>query len=103
MNNEYFIKDVYNRDLQSEFFLNYMRSQERIAINALFRSKTLEVNALGLSLTNDLNQASTDMKDYASNTYANNIKEGFQGAAAESANTYLTQTLTAPDLKSPIK
>ena len=34
---------------------------------------------------------------------ANNIKGGFEGKAADAAETYLTQTLQTPTLQSPIK
>ena len=43
------------------------------------------------------------MHEYTSNTFVNNIKGGFEGKAAEATETYLTQTMKKPDLKSPIK
>ncbi|MGT2772490.1 hypothetical protein [Streptococcus marimammalium] len=84
-------------------YREWMKRQERIMIRAYLHSKTLEILRLHLPLSLDLKQSATAMKNYASHTYANNIKEGFQGSAAESANTYLTQTLTTPDLKNPIR
>ena len=44
-----------------------------------------------------------DVYKRQSKTYVNNIKGGFEGKAADAAETYLTQTMQTPTLQSPIK
>ena len=50
-----------------------------------------------------MQEAAADMQECASKTYVNNIKGGFEGKAADAAETYLTQTMQTPTLQSPIK
>lgn len=56
-----------------------------------------------MELAKKLQEAASDMQEYASKTYVNNIKGGFEGKAADAAETYLTQTMQTPALQSPIK
>ncbi|KXT84534.1 hypothetical protein ACVRXQ_05110 [Streptococcus panodentis] len=87
--------------LEKEFKAK-MKEQERAAIQALLVAKELQIGAKYMELETQLGLAASNMKNYASQTYVNNIKEGFSGAAAQAAETYLTQ-LQAPSLKNPIK
>mgnify|MGYP000863494613 FL=1 len=84
-------------------FKEKMKVQERQAIRALVTAKELSILTKGAELAKKLQEAATDMQDYASKTYVNNIKGGFEGKAADAAETYLTQTLQTPTLQSPIK
>ena len=84
-------------------FKERMKEQERQAIRALVTAKELSILAKGAELAKKLQEAATDMRDYASKTYVNNIKGGFEGKAADAAEIYLTQTLQTPTLQSPIK
>lgn len=84
-------------------FKERMKEQERQAVGALVRAKELSILAKGEELAKKLQEAASDMQEYASKTYVNNIKGGFEGKAAEAAETYLTQTLQTPTLQSPIK
>ena len=84
-------------------FKEKMKAQERQAIRALVTAKEMSILAKGAELAKKLQEAATDMQDYASKTYVNNIKGGFEGKAADAAETYLTQTLQTPTLQSPIK
>ncbi|EPD85625.1 hypothetical protein [Streptococcus sp. HPH0090] len=84
-------------------FKERMKEQERQAVGALVRAKELSILAKGEELAKKLQEAASDMQEYASKTYVNNIKGGFEGKATEAAETYLTQTLQTPTLQSPIK
>lgn len=84
-------------------FKERMKEQERQAVRALVTAKELSILAKGAELAKKLQEAATDMQDYASKTYVNNIKGGFEGKAADAAEAYLTQTLQTPTLQSPIK
>ena len=84
-------------------FKERMKEQERQAVRALVTAKELSILAKGAELAKKLQEAATDMQDYASKTYVNNIKGGFEGKAADATETYLTQTLQTPTLQSPIK
>lgn len=91
------------REQLDRAFKERMREQERQAVRALVTAKELSILAKGAELAKKLQEAATDMQEYASKTYVNNIKGGFEGKAADAAETYLTQTLQTPTLQSPIK
>ncbi|WP_347089377.1 hypothetical protein [Streptococcus parasanguinis] len=80
-----------------------MKEQERQAIRAIIAVRTLLIIAKGVELSKKLDDTVSEMQEYTSNTFVNNIKGGFEGKAAEATETYLTQTMKKPDLKSPIK
>ena len=84
-------------------FKERMKEQERQAVRALVTAKELSILAKGTELAKKLQEAAADMQEYASKTYVNNIKGGFEGKAADAAETYLTQTMQTPTLQSPIK
>ena len=84
-------------------FKEKMKEQERQAIKALIAAKEMLILAKGLDLVAQLQVAALDMKNYASTNYVNNIKGGFEGKAAQAAETHLTQTMQMPSLDSPIK
>jgi len=84
-------------------FKEKMKEQERQAIKALIVAKELLILAKGLDLAAQLQAAALDMKNYASTNYVNDIKGGFEGKAAQAAETHLTQTMQMPSLDSPIK
>ena len=84
-------------------FKEKMKEQERQAIKALIAAKELLILAKGLDLAAQLQEAALDMKNYASTNYVKNIKGGFEGKAAQAAETHLTQTMQMPSLDSPIK
>lgn len=80
-----------------------MKEQERQAIRAIIAVKTLLIIAKGVELSKKLDDIASEMQECTSKTFVNNIKGGFEGKAAEATETYLTQTMKKPDLKSPIK
>ena len=84
-------------------FKEKMKEQERQAIKALIVAKKLLILAKGLDLAAQLQAAALDMKNYASTNYVKNIQGGFEGKAAQAAETHLTQTMQTPSLDSPIK
>ena len=84
-------------------FKEKMKEQERQAIKALIAAKEQLILAKGLDLAAQLQAAALDMKNYASTNYVKNIKGGFEGKAAQAAETHLTQTMQMPSLDSPIK
>ena len=84
-------------------FKEKMKEQERQAIKALIAAKEQLILAKGAELANQLQEAALDMKNYASTNYVKNIKGGFEGKAAQAAETHLTQTMQMPSLDSPIK
>lgn len=84
-------------------FKEKMKEQERQAIKALIVAKELLILAKGLDLAAQLQAAALDMKNYASTNYVKNIQGGFEGKAAQAAETHLTQTMQMPSLDSPIK
>ena len=84
-------------------FKERMKEQERQAVRDLVTAKELSILAKGVELAKKLQEAASDMQEYASKTYVNNIKGGFEGKAADAPETYLTQTLQTPTLQSPIK
>ena len=81
-------------------FKEKMKEQER---QALVTAKELSILAKGVELATQLQAAAADMKNYASTNYVNNIRGGFEGKAAQAAETHLTQTMQTPSLNSPIK
>ena len=91
------------REQLDRAFKERMREQERQAVRALVTAKELSILAKGAELAKKLQEAATDMQEYASKTYVNNIKGGFEEKAADATETYLTQTLQTPTLQSPIK
>ncbi|EGD36202.1 hypothetical protein HMPREF9383_1490 [Streptococcus sanguinis SK150] len=84
-------------------FKEKMKEQERQAIKALIAAKEQLILAKGAELATQLQEAALDMKNYASTNYVKNIKGGFEGKAAQAAETHLTQTMQMPSLDSPIK
>ena len=84
-------------------FKEKMKEQERQAIKALIAAKEQLILAKGAELATQLQAAALDMKNYASTNYVKNIKGGFEGKAAQAAETHLTQTMQPPSLDSPIK
>ena len=80
-----------------------MKEQERQAIRAIIAVKTLLIIAKGVELSKKLDDTASEMQEYTSKTFVNNIKGVFEGKAAEATESYLTQTMKKPDLKSPIK
>jgi len=74
-------------------FKEKMKEQERQAIKALIAAKEQLILAKGLELATQLQAAALDMKNYASTNYVKNIKGGFEGKAAQAAETHLTQTM----------
>ena len=84
-------------------FKEKMKEQERQAIKALIAAKEQLILAKGAELATQLQEAVLDMKNYASTNYVKNIKGGFEGKAAQAAETHLTQTMQMPSLDSPIK
>ena len=84
-------------------YIERMKEQERQAIRAILAVKTLLIIAKGVELSKKLDDTASKMHEYTSNNFVNNIKGGFEGKAAEASETYLTQTMKKPDLKSPIK
>ena len=84
-------------------FKEKMKEQERRAIKALIAAKEQLILAKGEELATQLQEAALDMKNYASTNYVKNIKGGFEGKAAQAAETHLTQTMQMPSLDSPIK
>ena len=84
-------------------FKEKMKEQERQAIKALIAAKEQLILAKGAELATQLQAAALDMKNYASTNYVNDIKGGFEGKAAQAAETHLTQTMQMPSLDSPIK
>ena len=84
-------------------FKEKMKEQERQAIKALIADKEQLILAKGAELATQLQEAALDMKNYASTNYVKNIKGGFEGKAAQAAETHLTQTMQMPSLDSPIK
>lgn len=84
-------------------FKEKMKEQERQAIKALIVAKEQLILAKGVELVTQLQAVASDMKNYASTNYVNNIKGGFEGKAAQAAETHLTQTMQKPSLNSPIK
>ena len=84
-------------------FKEKMKEQERQAIKALIVAKEQLILAKGAELATQLQAAALDMKNYASTNYVNNIRGGFEGKAAQAAETHLTQTMQTPSLNSPIK
>jgi len=84
-------------------FKEKMKEQERQAIKALIAAKEQLILAKGAELATQLQAAALDMKNYASTNYVKNIKGGFEGKAAQAAETHLTQTMQMPSLDSPIK
>ncbi|EJO17840.1 MULTISPECIES: hypothetical protein [Streptococcus] len=84
-------------------FKEKMKEQERQAIKALIAAKEQLILAKGAELATQLQAAALDMKNYASTNYVKNIQGGFEGKAAQAAETHLTQTMQMPSLDSPIK
>ena len=84
-------------------FKEKMKEQERQAIKALIAGKEQLILAKGVELATQLQAAAADMKNNASTNYVNNIRGGFEGNAAQAAETQLTQTMQTPSLNSPIK
>ena len=91
------------KEIIEKEYIERMKEQERQAIRAIIAVKTLLIIAKGVELSKKLDDTASEMQVYTSNTFVNNIKGGFEGKAAEATETYLTQTMKKPDLKSPIK
>ena len=91
------------KEILEKEYIERMKEQERQAIRAIIAVKTLLIIAKGVELSKKLGDTASEMEEYTSNTFVNNIKGGFEGKAAEATETYLTQTMKKPDLKSPIK
>ncbi len=90
-------------DLQQQQFLNQMKKQEQLTMQAVIQAKKGKITEQRNQLKTFLPQAATDMKTYASTTYIANIKEGFEGKTAEKAQEYLSQGIKKPDLQNPIR
>ena len=91
------------KEILEKEYIERMKEQERQAIRAIIAVKTLLIIAKGVELSKKLDDTASEMQEYTSNTFVNNSKGGFEGKAAEATETYLTQTMKKPDLKSPIK
>ena len=76
-------------------FKEKMKEQERQAIKALIVAKELLI-LQRIRSGSSAQAAALDMKNYASTNYANDIKGGFEGKAAQAAETHLTQTMQMP-------
>ncbi|MGT2712446.1 hypothetical protein [Streptococcus oriscaviae] len=85
-----------------EYFIQQMKIQERIAVQAVAQAKQQQCIVKGIQLSLSLEEEARKMKDYVSRTFVANIQEGFEGAAADRAQEYLKQEMKKPVLKNPI-
>jgi hypothetical protein len=99
----YYNQHSNHSSIYEEQFINQMKNQERIAITAIVQAKKLTIQAKGSSLEETLKTQAESMKHFSSVTFVSNIKEGFEGEAAKKAETFLTQDMKEPKLKSPIR
>lgn len=102
--NNYLTQNSYlNTSLLSQQFNEAMKAQERLAIKGIIEAKKSKIRSLGNTLSQELSDQKTKMKDFAGNTVSSNFKEGLSGQAAEAAETYLKSNKFHPNLKSPVK
>ncbi|MBF0777449.1 hypothetical protein [Streptococcus cuniculi] len=83
--------------------VEYMKTQERIAIQAMIAAAELGVSQEKISLALTLQAQKTQLEQLASQTIVGELQEGLTGKTADAAKEYLKKELFKPRLKNPVK
>lgn len=96
------VREITNTELQDIYFREQMKNQERTTIRAYLATVKLDIQQARSDLENVLESEKQQYVRYASTDYVNNIKQGFEGSAANAAETTL-KNMKAPMLYNSVK
>lgn len=95
-------KDYIDEDYYKEAYIQYIKTQERIAIRAILARHEMTIKALQKELGSKLSNASKEIFSYHSENLVTQLKGAFEGKTADSAEQYL-KSIPKLDLQNPIK
>ena len=95
-------KDYIDEDYYKEAYIQYIKTQERIAIRAILSKHEMTIQALQKELGSKLSNASKEIFSYHSESLVTQLKGAFEGKTADSAEQYL-KSIPKLNLKNPIK
>ena len=85
-----------------EAYIQYIKTQERIAIRAILSKHEMTIKALQKELGDKLSNYSKEVFSYHSENLVTQLKGAFEGKTADSAEQYL-KSIPKLDLQNPIK
>lgn len=86
----------------NEAYIQHIKTQERIAIRAILSKHEMTIKALQKELGDKLSNYSKEVFSYHSENLVTQLKGGFEGKTADSAEQYL-KSIPKLDLQNPIK
>jgi hypothetical protein len=95
-------KDYIDEDYYKEAYIQYIKTQERIAIRAILAKHEMTIQALQKELGSKLSNASKEILSYHSENLVTQLKGAFEGKTADSAEQYL-KSIPKLNLQNPIK
>ena len=95
-------KDYIDEDYYKEAYIQYIKTQERIAIRAILSKHEMTIQALQKELGSKLSNASKEIFSYHSESLVTQLKGAFEGKTADSAEQYL-KSIPKLNLQNPIK
>ena len=95
-------KDYIDEDYYKEAYIQYIKTQERIAIRAILSKHEMTIQALQKELGDKLSNYSKEIFSYHSENLVAQLKGAFEGKTADSAEQYL-KSIPKLDLQNPIK
>ena len=95
-------KDYIDEDYYKEAYIQYIKTQERIAIRAILSKHEMTIQALQKELGDKLSNYSKEIFSYHSENLVAQLKGAFEGKTADSAEQYL-KSIPKLNLQNPIK
>ena len=95
-------KDYIDEDYYKEAYIQYIKTQERIAIRAILSKHEMTIQALQKELGSKLSNASKEVFSYHSENLVTQLKGAFEGKTADSAEQYL-KSIPKLNLQNPIE
>lgn len=95
-------KNYIDENYYKEPYIQYLKTQERIAIRAILSKHEMTIQALQKELGSKLSNASKEIFSYHSENLVTQLKGAFEGKTADSAEQYL-KSIPKLNLKNPIK
>ena len=95
-------KDYIDEAYYKEAYIQYIKTQERIAIRAILAKHEITIQRLQKELGSKLSNCSKEIFSYHSENLVTQLKGAFEGKTADSAEQYL-KSIPKLDLQNPIK
>ena len=95
-------EDYIDEDYYKEAYIQYIKTQERIAIRSILAKHEMTIQALQKELGSKLSNASKEIFSYHSENLVTQLKGAFEGKTADSAEQYL-KSIPKLNLQNPIK